>query len=306
MAHLRARALLAALRAAVGLAGVVPRRSAEPLCRLAGGAWYAAAPRTRQAVQANLRQVLGSPPPAELVRSVFQHGALAYWDTFVVPHLRLEEARALMDVDGLQHLDAALAAGKGAILVGAHLGSVSLTSSLIAANGYTVTAVMEPLEPPAVRDLFAGLRRGFGTRVFPAGPRAARELLAALHRNEVLGLIADRDLTGMGPLVEFFGAPTRFPDGPAALSLRTGAPILVGVAPRLPDGRFQGVIEPALEVQRTGDTRQDVLALTQAFARRLEYHIGAHPDQWTVFQQRWPGNGAWASHRAPPRAAARR
>lgn len=306
VAHLRTRAVLAALRIAIGLAGIVPRHSAEPLCRLVGTAWYVAAPAARDAVRFNLRRVLGHEPEARLVRAVFQHGALSYWDTFALPHLRLEQARALMDVDGWQHLDAALAAGKGAILAGAHLASVSLTSSLIAANGYPATGVMEPLDSPELRDLLAALRRAFGTRIFPLGPRAARELLAALRRNEVLGLIADRDITGTGPVVDFFGAPTTFPDGPATLSLKTGAPILVGVAPRRADGRFQGVIEPALDVPRTGDSRRDVLALTQALAWRLEYHIRAHPDQWTVFQKRWPDNVALASHRAPPRAAARR
>jgi lauroyl/myristoyl acyltransferase len=88
--------------------------------------------------------------------------------------------------------------------------------------------------------------------------------------------------------VDFFDAPARFPDGPAALSARTGAPMMLGVAIRRPDGRFDGVIEPPLEVPATDDTRQHVLSLTQAMAKRLEYHIAHHPEQWTVFQRRWP------------------
>jgi phosphatidylinositol dimannoside acyltransferase len=115
-----------------------------------------------------------------------------------------------------------------------------------------------------------------------------RELLSALRRNELLGLVTDRDINGTGPRIEFFGAPTTFPDGAAALAVRTGAPILAAVARLRPDGGFDGLIEPALDVPTTGDAKQDVLALTRAVAARLEYHIASHPQQWTVFQKRWP------------------
>jgi KDO2-lipid IV(A) lauroyltransferase len=113
-------------------------------------------------------------------------------------------------------------------------------------------------------------------------------LLGALRRNEVLGLVTDRDITGTGPQVPFFGAPTQFPDGAAALSVRTGAPILIAVCARKPNGRFDAWIEPLPPVSPTGDSKEDILAITRAIAGRLEYHIASHPEQWTVFQQRWP------------------
>jgi len=124
--------------------------------------------------------------------------------------------------------------------------------------------------------------------MLPAGTPALRELLLALRRNEVLGLVTDRDVSGTGPIIPFFGAPTRFPDGAAALSVRTGAPILVAVALRTARGRFDAFIEPLPPLQGTGDAKRDVLQLTQAVAKRLEYYVGNHPEQWTVFQRRWP------------------
>jgi len=74
----------------------------------------------------------------------------------------------------------------------------------------------------------------------------------------------------------------------AALAVRTGAPILIAIATRRPDGRFDALFEPLPTVELTGDPKVDVLRLTQAIARRLEYHIASHPEQWTVFQKRWP------------------
>jgi KDO2-lipid IV(A) lauroyltransferase len=124
--------------------------------------------------------------------------------------------------------------------------------------------------------------------MLPIGTSALKELFLALRRNEVVGLVTDRDVIGTGPIIEFFGLPAQFPDGVAALAVRTGAPILIAIASRRPDGRFDALFEPLPPVELTGDPKADVLRLTQGIARRLEYHIGIHPEQWTVFQRRWP------------------
>ena len=109
-----------------------------------------------------------------------------------------------------------------------------------------------------------------------------------VRRNEVAGLVTDRDVTGTGPIIPFFGAPTHFPSGVAWLSLRTGAPILIAVAARKPGGRFDAWFEPLPEIERSGDMREDTVRLTQAVAGRLQYYVANHPEQWTVFQRRWP------------------
>ena len=101
--------------------------------------------------------------------------------------------------------------------------------------------------------------------------------------NAINGLV-----TGSGPIIPFFNAPTRFPDGAATLSIRTGAPVLIGVTIRKKDGSFEAVIEPLRSIERTGNAKRDVLLLTQAIAERLEYYVANHPEQWTVFQRRWP------------------
>ena len=87
----------------------------------------------------------------------------------------------------------------------------------------------------------------------------------------------------------FFDAPTRFPDGarPARAADRGADLVAFAVAP--PDRPLRGADRAvAAGRERSGDPKADVLALTQAMARRLEYHIASHPEQWTVFQKRWP------------------
>jgi lauroyl/myristoyl acyltransferase len=273
-------------------ARVIPRRIAQPLCRLAGVAWFACAPRSRAAVRDNLRHILARRPSAAEVVAVLQNGALNYWDTFAIPHLTAEQIVRLVHLRGVEHIDAALAQGRGVIVASAHLGSVALVGQAIPALGYPMTGLLEPLEPPELYEFFARQRQAHGARLLPAGGPAVRELLKALRRNEVLGIVADRDVTGTGLLVPFFDAPARFPDGVAALAIRTGAPILVGVCARRADGDFDSLIEPLPEGPRTGDSREVVLRLTRALAERLQYHVASHPEQWTVFQRRWPHSQA--------------
>jgi KDO2-lipid IV(A) lauroyltransferase len=255
---------------------------------VAGLAWYLGAPAARAAVRDNLRHVLGREPSRRQVRAVFWHGALNYWDTLVLPRLSDDELLRMVRIRGLEHLDDALAAGKGVILVGAHLGSVALAGQVIPARGYKTVIVIEAIKPQEVFDFFAHQRSAHGGRMITAGPAAVRVLLTALRNNEVIGLVTDRDVTGNGPIIDFFGAPTRFADGAAALAVRTGAPILPSGAVRAGNGTFEAWVEPPLALPRGDSTRENVLELTRAVASRLEYHIASHPEQWTVFQKRWP------------------
>jgi phosphatidylinositol dimannoside acyltransferase len=260
----------------------------EPVSSVVGTLWYAVAPSARAAVRDNLRHVLGHEPSSRLVRAVFFHGALNYWDLLTIPRFNRQQLLRLCTMRGQENIDNALAAGRGVILAGAHLSSVSLVGQIVPAHGYTAVGLLEPIESRRLFDFFARRRKGLGLRMLPASVGALRELLAALRRNEVVAVIADRDMTGSGPYVQFFDAPTRFPDGLAALSVRTGAPILPSVAVRLDDGTYEGLIGAPIPIPRTGDPKRDTLALTRAMARRLEYHIANHPEQWTVFQKRWP------------------
>jgi lauroyl/myristoyl acyltransferase len=256
----------------------------------------------RRAVEENLLQVLGRPDRRWrwAVRAAFRHGARNYYDTFRIPTLTAADIRRLVPVDGREHLDRALAGGRGAILVGAHLSSLAIGGQAVAARGYRVNAVVEPVDPPELLRFLSRLRAGVGVRAVPLGPRLTSQLLAALRRNEVVGLIVDRDVASSGIPVPFFGRPARLPPGPALLSLRGGAPILPAIIVRRPDGSFAGLVEEPVCVPRVGTLRADVSAITRAVTARLEYYIGKYPEQWTVFQPVWEGRSASKVQREGP------
>jgi len=272
----------------VRLAGVLPPTWGAHLADLAGLLAYALGSQARAAVRANLRHVLGHPPPERVVRAVFRHGARNYYDLLAIPRYDAAAMRALVEVHGWENLEAARAAGKGVLLVTAHLGSVSFVGQMFAIGGCPSGVVVEPVQPPALLDLLVRLRGTHGSQVLPIGPGLLRAIVAALARNELVALFSDRDVLGSGVEVCFFDAPARLPGGAAGLGLRGGAAVLPGFTVRTADGRHLMWLEPPLALVRSGDARADVRLNTERIARVLEAAIRRHPEQWTVFQPIWP------------------
>ncbi|MBV9356398.1 MAG: hypothetical protein JO023_12830 [Chloroflexi bacterium] len=267
--------------------GRIPRARAERWCRLAGRIWYLAAPRSRAVVRSNLCHALGRQPLPATVRTVFEFGALNYWDTLSIGSLGAVGVNELVHLQGLHHIDEALRGGRGVIVVGAHVGSIALAVQALAVR-YPVLGVVEEIKPPELLRFWLDRRSALGLRLVAAGPGAVRVLLTALRGNEVVVIVSDKDVNGTGAWVDFFGKEAMLPAGPAALALRTGAVMLSATTWRRADGRIEARVEAPLQIAHTGDAAADRRALTQAMARRLEYHVASHPEQWTVFEQRWP------------------
>jgi KDO2-lipid IV(A) lauroyltransferase len=127
--------------------------------------------------------------------------------------------------------------------------------------------------------------------VVALGSDAVGRVTAALRDNRVVCLVSDRDLSGDGVEVEFFGERTTLPAGPATLALRTGAPILP-VAVYFGSGRrHHGVVRPPIDTTRgSGRLRDDVARITQDLAHEFESLIAAEPQQWHLMQPNWPSD----------------
>jgi KDO2-lipid IV(A) lauroyltransferase len=253
----------------------------------------------REMVERHLQRLHGRRlGPFELRREVHRtfDSYARYWlESFRLPGMSRAEMDAGIVVEGLSHLDDALAEGNGCIMALPHLGGWDFGGAWLATQGYPVTVVVEPLEPPELFEWFADFRRTLGMEVVPLGRDAGRKVLAALRRNEVAGLLCDRDLDGGGVEVELFGERTTLPAGPVTLALRTGAPVLPTAV--YFEGRgHRGVIRPPLELTRTGDLRADVARGTQLLADALAELIARAPDQWHVLQPNWPSDRRAADH----------
>jgi KDO2-lipid IV(A) lauroyltransferase len=201
--------------------------------------------------------------------------------------LSLDEIAAITQVEGREHMDEALAQGKGAILISAHFGNVDIMAQIPLTFGIRISGAVEHIQPERLFQYILGLRTRHGVRMIPSdGPMM--ELYRALKRGELIGLPCDRSIADSTREVEFFGTPAYLPTGPVRLALRTGAPLIPGFGLRLPDNTFLARIEPALELPRTGDREADIAAGMEMVADVLERTISQAPDQWLVAVPVWP------------------
>jgi phosphatidylinositol dimannoside acyltransferase len=295
----RARAAYVGYRVAADVARVVPPALGDPLARATSWLYQALNPARRAQVARNLDRVAGAPlDPASRrrgVSAVFDtYGR--YWHELFQLSVR-DPGRFVADFhcEGEEHVRAGIELGKGVLMALPHLGNWDLAGAWLASVGYPLSVVVEPAEPPELSDWFVATRARLGMRVLTLGPDAGRLVLRDLHENRVVCLVADRDMTGDGVEVDFFGERTRLPGGPALLALRTGAPLLpVGCYFR-PGGGHGANILPPLPTSRQGRLRDDVQRVTQQLAHRFEELIRAAPDQWLLMQPNWPSDVARAS-----------
>jgi len=268
----------------------VPPRLGYALFDRLGKLSYEKGTTSRHNVHDNLWHVLGPQADAahieEVARGAFRYQARNYFDLFRVASLSNDQIHRLVTIHGAEHIEQALSAGKGVILVTAHFGNIDVVIQRIALLGHPITGVAERLKPEKLYQYVAGLRASKGVNLVPIDT-FLRPLFRALRNNEIVGLAADRNLTETGTLVQFFGAPALLADGHVRLALRTGAKIVPAFSLRRPDNTFEAFAEPALPLQNSGDTEQDVRAGMAQLVAVLENYIGQHPEQWVMFQPIW-------------------
>ncbi len=297
-----ARALYLAYRAGSGVARRVPERvSSRVVPRLGRALGFAMTERRRQ-VERNLRRVCGPQLRGtalhRMVNQVFESYARYWHELFRLPDMAQGDLEPLAEVIGYEFIADPIAAGQGVILALPHLGNWDFAGAWLANRGNKLMAVAEPVEPPELFDWFVEQRRRIGIEIVGLGPDAVLEAFNALNDVKVLCLVCDRDLTGEGVPVDFFGERTTIPAGPAMLALRAGAPLVPAGTFFLPRGRHRLVVGPPVPTEREGRFRDDVARITQLLTYRFEALIRQAPEQWHLLQANWPSDLEHARHGA--------
>jgi KDO2-lipid IV(A) lauroyltransferase len=193
---------------------------------------------------------------------------------------------AFHDPSGWEHLVTPLAAGRGVILVGGHLGNWELGAAYMAARGIPVAAVVRRMRNPLFEKYLTQAREYLGSRILPDrdAVRAIPRLVASAH---VIPMLADQGVKGLAStFVPFFGRLARTPKGPAVLALRLDAACVLFASVREPDGKYRLHFEPVPRVS-TGDRERDVDAIVAAYTSQLEQWVRRYPEQYMWQHRRW-------------------
>ena len=271
------------------IALVLPLRLVYALAVFLADLHYLFAFRDRRFVKGNLRLIFPQKSLSDLrklSRLVFRNFAKYLTDFFRFEKLNQQFIKQNIKLENLHYFDEALAKGKGVVVLTAHLGNWELGGVVIAQLGYPFWAVALPHKSKKVNAFFDAQRNSKGVKVIAMG-KAVRSCISEIKNNHMVALVGDRDFTEKGIVIDFFGLPTHFPEGPAALSLLTGAPIVPGFMLRNADDSFTLRIEKPVEFDPTGDKAKDLKSLTTLCKNIFEDYIRKYPEQWYVFRRFW-------------------
>ena len=237
-----------------------------------------------------VRNYMGSEGDSEtLVRSIFRTSARNFMDLIIIPRHRKQSfiTSVRLTQGAWQTLDDALAAGKGGLLVSAHLGCFDYIGQALTARGYPLTVVTGRTTSRFIFDGVTWLRGSRGLRLVEPTPSGVRAVMKAVRRNEFAVFVADRDFFQNGHDVTFMGQETTLPPGPVRIARETGAPIIPIMARRVRRGHEVSIGEP-FYVAQTADMKADMAAGMKRLVAALERWITASLDQWVMFQRVWP------------------
>jgi KDO2-lipid IV(A) lauroyltransferase len=247
----------------------------------------------RENVRANLSQAMHepaeSPRVTDTAKAIFRTNARNFADLLVIPHSSPSRFINAVPLIGgsWSYLDEAVAAGKGVVIMTAHLGPFDYMGQSLHGRGYRLTSVTGRTTARFLFDAVTFLRRSRGMNIVEASPSGIRRVIQALRRGECAVFVTDRDFFQNGKPVIMFGRETTLPPGPIRIARDTGAPIIPIFAYR--SGRSYGIsVWPAFHVEKTADLDADISQGMQQMAQQLECAIAPSLDQWVMFQRVWP------------------
>lgn len=224
----------------------------------------------------------------KLVRRVFTSLGRQFAEVCLFPRYTAKNVSDAVIYDGFENFDRASQRGKGVLFLTGHLGGWELSAFAHSLYGHPLYFVMRPLDNPYLDELVRRYRTMHGnTPILKDDP--VRELLRAMKQGSTVGILMDTNMTPPeGVFVDFFGIPACTASGLARIALRTDSAVVPGFTlwdPVLRKYRLR--FDPALQLQRTGNNEEDILANTQLFTKVIEDFVRRYPDQWLWVHRRW-------------------
>ena len=191
---------------------------------------------------------------------------------------------ALSTVEGVEHLERALAAGRGAIILGAHFTTLEIGARILNQR-IAINVLYRPLKNALLARVSG---ESFARRARSAfRHNDVRAMVAALRRNEIVWYVPDQSYRNKGAaMVPFFGHPAATNVFTSRLAEMTGAAVLYYSTERLPGARgWRGVIESAF----SDWPGTDAIADTLRYHARIEAQVRRMPEQYWWIHRRFKG-----------------
>lgn len=293
-----------AYRGAEVLANSIPQVVAYAVAVAAVHVLLVLTPGRFTGLRANLSNVMGEVPSRRLravVRANARNLGRSWID--VLRMSRPSRCARRLNIDGIDILTGALRRGRGVVMVSSHLGPWDAGLVAFNADAGRVAVLAETLRPKRLFDHLRKGRASLGVTVIPIdvaamreadsdvarriGAGALRQVLSELRGNGTVAVAIDRDLTGTGVPVEFFGRQTPVPIGVVDLAMRCNA-ALIPVWSVRHHGRLCLHALPEVSYDLSAPRDPEVRRVARTLLGAFEPVITEYADQWHVLDPIWP------------------
>lgn len=274
------------VRMAMSIAGRLSVRAMQRVGAALGSAAFDCVRVRRRVSVENIERALGVPEGEavaiarrsyrNLGRSMLEFAALAYWSA--------GEVTERVDLQGIEHFEAALRGGRGAVFITGHYGSWEMMGARFATAGLPVDFLVGEQANARVDAVMNDLRRAHGVGIITRA-MSIKKMARALQNNRIVCMLADQDARRSGIMVDFLGRPASTARGPALFSRRFGAPLLTGFIHRVGEGH-EAIVEPGMDPPDQPE-EEAILALTRHHADALARQIRRKPDEYFWPHRRW-------------------
>jgi len=248
----------------------------------------------REAVLDNYAQVLRLPRASRGVESAAKE-MIARHSRLWIDLLRysgrggLDPSELIARKSGDEALVEAQRAGKGGIILTAHVGNFELGGLFLKELGLDVSAVYAVDPSPVIEAHREKARRVIGVTGIPVtnSPFAFVPILRALRENRIVAMQGDRDISGTGRRVPFLGKTASFPVGPFRLAALSGAPLFPAFVLQEDDGKYETRVLPPIRIASGAGEEEAIDRALRTFVATLEAIIRERPTQWILFTRFW-------------------
>ncbi len=268
----------------------LPRGAVLALGRRLGRLWAGIDARHLAIASDNLRRAFPEWDEARVqctARGVYAHFGTVILDLLWMEGRSADELLAHADIEGVEHLQRARAAGRGVLAPSGHVGNweFQAVASVPLVGG--VASIARPLDNPALDRRLVALRTSTGNSVIYK-QKALAQAIRTIREGGILAVLIDQNvLEKDGIFVRFFGRPAATTTVAAALALKTGCAIVPGRCTLQQNGRYRMVYGPPVEWTGSGRRDEDIAALTQQLTSVIEGWVREAPEQWLWLHRRW-------------------
>jgi len=223
----------------------------------------------------------------QLVKISFQHFGCALLETMRLGRITRKNFLNYVTLDNMKPFYEGLKAGNGVILCSAHYGNWEVMNLVLGYLKLPMSAMARPLDNPLLHTYLEKIRGMSGNGVIYKH-KSVRKILATLKENRIVGIVNDQDVHDRNRImVDFFGMPAATTPVPAAIALKTGAPIVTGYAVPMGKGRYHLRFGDLIWADPDAPKDEEIQRITRVLNQRLEQQIIFKPAYWLWMHKRF-------------------